>query len=88
MSASTVLAGIPVQKTGLNYLVPTPWYIPQSHRWNEFCLLNKAISDPALFQIPLLNMVDYAYPIRYPATASSSTTNPTSSTNSKPNLTI
>lgn len=88
MSASTVLAGIPVQKTGLNYLVPTPWYIPQSLRWNEFCLLNKSISDPALFQIPLLNMVDYAYPIHYPVTASSLTTNPTSSTNSKPNLTI
>jgi len=25
MSASAIIAGIPTQKEGLNYLVPTPW---------------------------------------------------------------
>lgn len=45
MSSNALLAGIPISKSGLNYLVPTTWYFPPHSGGTNF---TRSIATPIL----------------------------------------
>ena len=47
MSASSIIASIPISKPGLNYLVPTPWYTSlYSGGTNSVCSTSLPTTQP------------------------------------------